>query len=212
MRLLSALLFSTAFLFAQVPTPESVLGHKPGDDFYLASYDESLGYFQKLAASTDKLKLVQVGKTTQGRDWYIAIISSAKNLADLDKYKDTAKRLALVKGLNDAEAHALARNGKVIVHIDGGLHATEVAGAQHTIQLAYNLVTGRRRDHRDPRQRDPAAVVLHQSRRPEHGGALVPQQSGDALRSEQHAGAVAGIHRPRQQSRRLHEQHDRSRR
>jgi hypothetical protein len=140
MRLLPVLLFSSV-LFAQVPTPESVLGHKPGDDFYLATYDESLAYFQKLAASTDKLKLARAGKTTRGLDWYIAIISSAKNLAELDKYKDTAKRLALVKGLSDADAHALARTGKAIVHIDGGLHATEVAGAQHTIQLAYNLVT-----------------------------------------------------------------------
>jgi hypothetical protein len=34
-----------------VPTPESVLGHKPGDDFYLANYDESRDYFHKLAAS-----------------------------------------------------------------------------------------------------------------------------------------------------------------
>jgi hypothetical protein len=142
MRLLPAILLSTAiFVSAQVPTPESVLGHKPGDDFYLATYDESLQYFQKLAASTDKLKLARVGKTTRGLDWYVAIISSAKNLAELDKYKDTAKRLALVKGLSDADARALARTGKAIVHIDGGLHATEVAGAQHTIQLAYNLVT-----------------------------------------------------------------------
>jgi hypothetical protein len=142
MRLLPVLLLSTAiFSFAQVPTPESVLGHKPGDDFYLATYDESLAYFQKLAASTDKLKLARVGKTTRGLDWYVAIISSARNLAELDKYKDTAKRLALVKGLSDADARALARTGKAIVHIDGGLHATEVAGAQHTIQLAYNLVT-----------------------------------------------------------------------
>jgi Zinc carboxypeptidase len=140
MRLLPALVL-TAALSAQVPTPESVLGHKPGDDFYLATYDESLAYFQKLAASTDKLKLARAGKTTRGLDWYIAIISSAKNLAELDKYKDTAKRLALVKGLSDADARALARTGKAIVHIDGGLHATEVAGAQHTIQLAYNLVT-----------------------------------------------------------------------
>src|SRR5580692_12302083 len=140
MRLFPLVLLSCC-LSAQPPTPESVLGHKPGDDFYLASYDESLAYFQKLAASTDKLKLVKVGKTTQGRDWYIAYISSAKNLADLDKYKDTAKKLALVRGLNDADARALARTGKAIVHIDGGLHATEVAGAQHTIQLAYNLVT-----------------------------------------------------------------------
>src|SRR5256885_1549871 len=131
MRLLPFLILAT-ILSAQIPTPESVLGHKPGDDFFLASYDESLGYFKKLAASTDKLKLVNVGKTTQGRDWYIALISSSRNLAEFEKYRDVARRLALVKGLTDTEARTLAHNSKVIVHIDGGLHATEVAGAQHT--------------------------------------------------------------------------------
>src|SRR5271154_6504299 len=90
---LAALLLSAACLVsAQVPTPESVLGHKPGDDFYLASYDDALGYLQKLAQSTDKLKLVRVGKTSRGLDWYIAIVSSGKNLADLNKFKDTARR------------------------------------------------------------------------------------------------------------------------
>lgn len=141
MRVLAALLLAGSLL-AQIPAPESVLGHKPGDDFYLASYDESLAYFQKLAAATDKLKLVRVGKTSQGRDWYMAIISSPKNLQDFEKYKDIARRLAMVRGLTGAEAHALAHDGKAMVHIDGGLHSTEVAGAQHTIQLAYNLVTG----------------------------------------------------------------------
>ena len=125
-----------------LPTPESVLGHKPGDDFFLASYDESLDYFKKLAAASDKMKLVNVGKTSEGRDWFIAIISSAENIKNLDRYKETARRVALVRGLNDDEARRLAREGKAIVHIDGGLHATEVAHAQHTIQLAYNLVTG----------------------------------------------------------------------
>ncbi len=141
MRVALVFLAATA-LFGEVPTPESVLGHKIGEDFYLASYDESLGYFQKLAASTDKLKLVKAGKTTEGRDWYFAIISSPQNLKDFEKYRDIAKKLALVRGLNDEQARALARSGKVFVHIDGGLHATEVAGAQHTIQLAYNLVSG----------------------------------------------------------------------
>src|SRR5579863_2419655 len=141
MKLPAALLLVSLAAVAQVPTPESVLGHKPGDDFYLASYDDSLGYFQKLAQSTDKLKVVKVGKTSQGRDWYIAVISSARNLAALDQYKDTARKLAMVKGLTDAQAHELAHSGKVIVHIDGGLHATEVAPAQHAIQLAYNLVS-----------------------------------------------------------------------
>ena len=126
----------------QLPTPESVLGHKPGDDYYLASYDEALDYMKKLDAASDRLTLVKVGATTQGREWYVALISSPSNLAQIDRYKSIASQLARVKGLDDTKAHALAREGKVIVHIDGGLHATEVAHAQHTIQLAYNLVAG----------------------------------------------------------------------
>jgi hypothetical protein len=126
-----------------IPTPESVLGHKPGADFYLANYDESRAYFRKLAASSDRIKLISVGKTTRGLDWEIAIISSPENLARLDKYKEIAGRLARGRGLTDETARALAREGKAIVHVDGGLHSTEVAGAQHSIQLAYNLVSAK---------------------------------------------------------------------
>ncbi len=136
------IVLGAAALRAQtVPTPESVLGHKPGDDFYLASYDESRDYFRKLAASSNRIKLISVGKTTRGVDWEIAIISSPKNLEQLDKYKDISRRLAAGRGLTDETAHALAREGKAIVHIDGGLHSTEVAGAQQSISLAYKLLS-----------------------------------------------------------------------
>ena len=124
-----------------VPAPESVLGHKPGDDFYLASYDDSREYFRKLAASSNRIKLINVGKTTRGLDWEIALISSPQNLASLDRYKEISRRLADGRGLTDQEAKALAREGKTIVHIDGGLHSTEVAGAQQSINLAYKLVS-----------------------------------------------------------------------
>jgi hypothetical protein len=124
-----------------VPTPESVLGHRPGDDFYLANYDESREYFRKLATSSNRIKLITVGKTTRGLDWEIAIISSPENLANLDKYKDISRKLADGRGFTDDSARALAREGKAIVHIDGGLHSTEVAGAQQSINLAYKLVS-----------------------------------------------------------------------
>src|SRR3977135_2242163 len=123
-----------------VPTPESVLGHKPGDDFYLANYDESRDYFRKLAAASNRIKLINVGKTTRGLDWEIAIISSPANLAKLDRNKEISQRLAHGRGLDDAAAKALAREGKVFVPTDGGLHSTEVAGAQQSIALAYKLV------------------------------------------------------------------------
>src|SRR3954466_10468421 len=104
MRIAGVLLLAACAAMAQPPAPESVLGHKPGDDFYLATYDESLSYFKKLAQSSDRIKLAPVGKTTRGVDWYIAIISSPENLAKLDQYKDTARKLALVKGLDDKQA------------------------------------------------------------------------------------------------------------
>lgn len=127
---------------AQVPTPESVLGFTVGADFHLATYEQSLDYFQKLDAASDRLQLQKVGVTSNGRPWYVALISSAENLQNVEHYREIAQRLAHPEGLTDEEAHRLAREGKSIVHIDGGLHATEVAGAQHTIQLAYDLVTG----------------------------------------------------------------------
>ena len=123
-----------------VPTPESVLGHKPGDDFYLANYDESREYFHRLAATSNRIKLISVGKTTRGLDWEIALISSPQNLARLDQYKSISQRLALARGLTGDAAQALAREGKAIVHIDGGMHSSEVAGAQQSILLAYKLV------------------------------------------------------------------------
>ena len=124
-----------------VPTPESVLGKKPGDDFYLASYDESRDYFRKLAQASDRVRLITVGKTTRGLDWEIAIISAPENLKQLDRYKQISQRLADGRGLDDAAARALAREGRAIVHLDGGLHSTEVAGAQHSILLAHRLAS-----------------------------------------------------------------------
>ncbi|MGH9393177.1 MAG: M14 family zinc carboxypeptidase, partial [Terriglobales bacterium] len=137
----------------RVPAPASVLGHTPGDDFYLASYDDSLAYYRKLAASSDRIKLVNVGKTTRGLDFYLALISAPENLAALDHFKDVNRRLTWARGLDDNAAHALARAGKVFVHVDGGMHSTEVAGAQQSITLAYKLVSS---------QNDPEVdAILH---------------------------------------------------
>jgi hypothetical protein len=134
---------TTSSASAQVPTPVSVLGHNPGDDFYLADYSDTIRYFHAAAAASDRIKMFTVGKTTRGQDIEIAVISSPQNLARLDEYKKIAGRLANATDLTDESARELARNSKVIVHIDGGLHASEVAGPQHTIALAYKLLSAK---------------------------------------------------------------------
>ena len=49
-----------------LPTPESVLGHMVGEDFYLATYEESLDYLQQLAAASDRVELREIGRTSNG--------------------------------------------------------------------------------------------------------------------------------------------------
>jgi hypothetical protein len=123
-----------------VPSPETSFGFKPGADYKLATYDQSIEYFRTLAAASKYVRLVEAGKTSQGRTMYFALISSPKNLDQIERYRQIAQRLAHPAGLTDATARELAREGKPFIHIDGGLHSTEVAGAQHTPLLAYDLV------------------------------------------------------------------------
>ncbi|HEX6974770.1 MAG TPA: M14 metallopeptidase family protein [Vicinamibacterales bacterium] len=140
---LALLLFAPTHPAAQgrpVPSPASVFGFEPGADYKLANYDQSIEYFRKLAAASPLVKLVEAGKTSGGRPMYFALISSVANLARIDRLREIALRLAHPGSMTEAEARALAREGKAFVHIDGGLHATEVAGGQHTPLLAYDLV------------------------------------------------------------------------
>src|SRR5262245_7552624 len=124
-----------------VTTPASVLGFEPGFDYKLATYYQSIEYLKRLAASSKFIRLVEAGKTSQGRTMYFALISTPDNLRRIDRHREIWRRLAHPQGLTDGQAEQLVRDGKVLVHIDGGLHSTEVAGPEHTLELAYDLLS-----------------------------------------------------------------------
>jgi hypothetical protein len=123
-----------------IPTPESSFGYAVGADYKLFDYEQSVAYFRRLAAASNRVRLIDVGQTAFGRTFTVALISSPENLAHLDQIRRGNMRLAHPDGLTDAVAHQLARDGKVIVDISGGLHASEIAGSQHTPLLAYDLL------------------------------------------------------------------------
>ena len=125
----------------KIPSPEEFFGFKAGADFHLLNYEQAVDYWKKLEKLSGKIKLFEYGKSSEGRTMIFSVISSEENMAKLDHYKELSKRLSLVRGLADEEAGSLASEGKAIVWIDGGLHATEVAPAQHIIQLTYDLLT-----------------------------------------------------------------------
>lgn len=124
-----------------VTTPKEALGHDIGEDYFLATYSQLASYWKTIAAQSDRAKLVEIGKTAEGRPQYMMIVSSPENLRNLDRYKGVAAKLAKAEGLTPDEAHALARDGKAVVWIDGGLHASEVEPAQALMLATYKALT-----------------------------------------------------------------------
>ncbi len=133
---------SFAIVVAQtIPTPKSHFGFSIGDNYQLATFTQTELYLKKIAAISKKMKLVSIGKTEEGRTQYMVIVSDPSNLAKLDKYQSISQRMARAEGLTDAEAKSLASEGKAVVWIDGGLHATEVVGIHQWIESLYQLIT-----------------------------------------------------------------------
>jgi Zinc carboxypeptidase len=142
--LLAATLVAPALSAQSVPkvtTPKEFFGFNIGDDWKLANYDQFQGYWKKLDAESDRMVVEEIGKTAEGRPQLMAIITSPENFKKLARYKEIARKLALAENLTDAEARALAHEGKSVVWIDGGLHATEVLGAHQLIETTYQLVS-----------------------------------------------------------------------
>lgn len=134
--------------FGQVTPPEEYLGYKPGADFHLATYEQAMEYFDLLASETGRMQMFDMGPTSEGRRMRYAVISSEENMVNLDRYKEITHRLSLVRDVSQSEAEQLADEGKAVVWISGGLHATEVAPPMHHFQLAYDLITGEDRQTR----------------------------------------------------------------
>ena len=123
----------------RVTSPKEFFGHDIGDDYYLATYTQYTEYLRKLEKESPRMTVVDIGKTEEGRSQLTAIITSPDNHKKLAQIKETNRKLALADGISEDQAHQLALTGKSVVWIDGGIHATEVLGAQQLIELVYRL-------------------------------------------------------------------------
>ena len=125
-----------------ITAPEQAFGARVGDDYFLATLSQFEAYWKTLDRESDRMALVDIGRTEEGRSQWMAIVTAPENFKNLDRYKDISRRLARAEGLSDDQARALAAEGKSVVWIDGGLHADEVLGAQQLIETVYQLVSG----------------------------------------------------------------------
>lgn len=151
----------TSALAQSLPSPKEFFGFNIGDDYQLANFTKMDAYLKKLAAASDRMKIVDIGVTEEGRPHRMVIVSSADNIKKLDHYKDISRKLARASGLSDEQARALANEGKAVVWIDGGIHSNEVVGMQQLIESIWQTVS--RKDPETMRILDNVIILFNQA-------------------------------------------------
>ncbi len=151
--------FITAPAFSQsIPTPKEHFGFNIGDNYMLATFTQTEAYFKKLAAASSRAKYTVIGKTEEGRDQFMMIVTSPQNQKMLERYKTISQKLGNAVDLTIEEAKQLAKEGKAVVWIDGGLHATETVGIHQLIETAYQLLS--RNDEETLRILDDVIILM----------------------------------------------------
>ena len=141
-----------------IPTPKEHFGFNIGDNYMLATFTQTEAYFKKLAAASGRAKYTVIGKTEEGRDQFMLIVTSPQNQKMLERYKTISQKLGNEVDLTIEEAKQLATEGKAVVWIDGGLHATETVGIHQLIETAYQLLS--RNDDETLRILDDVIILM----------------------------------------------------
>ncbi len=139
--LFTAFLLLLATILNAQQKPLDYFSFEPGSDRNLFTYEELIDYLQSLDAASDRLKMVEIGKSPQGRSMYIAFLSSADNLARLDELKEINRSLALETDIPSGEKREMLDKGKVFVLATLSMHSSEVGPSQSAPLIAYDLVT-----------------------------------------------------------------------
>jgi zinc carboxypeptidase len=150
---------------AAVQTPSQFLGFEVGADKNLADYKQIVRYFRALAAGSPRVQVQDLGKTTLGEDFIMAVISSEANMRNLPRIKAIAKQLADPRGLSDAQIDTLVREGKSVILVTCNIHSSEIASSQMAMEWAYTLATAN--DPETKKRLDNVVLLLVPSLNPD---------------------------------------------
>jgi hypothetical protein len=125
---------------AGIPAPKEVLGYHVGAPKNLTDTATIRRYFEALARTTKRLRIIETGTTDEGRPCWSAVIGEEATLAAMETYKGYLARLADPRGMSTAEAMAVLEKAKPVYHITGGLHSGETGPPEMLMELAYRLV------------------------------------------------------------------------
>jgi len=141
LRILFFVLIILISLQAQIESPDVYLNTKIGEDRNLIDWKQISDYFKYISEKSPRIELQKLGHSTLGKPFYLVIISSRQNIADLEKFRSMQKQIAWPELLDENNKEKLIVEARAVVLITLNIHSTEIASSQESVELAYELAT-----------------------------------------------------------------------
>ena len=132
----------------RLPSPEQHFGHQMGADGKLVGWDRLVAYYRLLEKGTDRMQVVELGPSTEGKPFLALFISSPANLSRLESLRQTNARLADPRGLSEPDVRKLVADGRAVIVQSFALHASEVAASQTAAEYLHERLTRNDEDSR----------------------------------------------------------------
>lgn len=140
-----------------IPHPSEYFGREIGDPGVLIPHSKILEYYRFMEERSDRVKVVEIGETTEGRPFYYAIVTSPENHARLDNLINMNSNLYDPRGVSDGEIQQIVREGKTFMVANHQIHSTEVGASQGALLMAHRMATGD--DHEVSRILDNVVLI-----------------------------------------------------
>lgn len=123
-----------------VPTPEKVLGYVIGTPKVLTYSADCARYLRALEAASPRVRVVSMGRSEEGREMVVALISDEANLRRITRLREINATLGDPRKVtSDAQAETLIAEGVPFYWATGGMHSPETGPPEMILELAYRL-------------------------------------------------------------------------
>jgi hypothetical protein len=123
----------------RVPTPEKVLGFRIGDRF--VTHGEVSAYVRAVAAAVpDRVRVETYGRTPEGRDLLLVIVTAPENLTRLD---DLSGKIRALYSPSTARPAAAPADLPLFAWFSYGVHGDEASSPDAAVATLYHLAASR---------------------------------------------------------------------
>ena len=117
-----------------IPTPLSIIGHEVGE--FHVSHDKLSHYVQEISKASNRVKLVNRGKSYENRTSWLMIITSESNHSRLEEIRKQHLELS-----NSKDKDIDVSDMPIVVYQGFSVHGDEPSGSNASLALMYHLLS-----------------------------------------------------------------------